>query len=68
MCAGAIHWGNVGRLVYGVGASRFYALVGPTPTRIDLSCREVFARSSQPIEVLGPMLEDEALVVHADFW
>src|SRR5215212_3808563 len=43
MCAGAIHWGNVGRLVYGVGASRFYVLVGPDPTRIDLPCREVFA-------------------------
>jgi tRNA(Arg) A34 adenosine deaminase TadA len=68
MCAGAIHWGNVGRLVYGVGASRFYELVGPTPTQIDLSCREVFARSSQPIAVIGPMLEDEALAVHAGFW
>ena len=68
MCAGAIHWGNVGRLVYGVGAARFYALIGPTPTQIDLSCRAVFARSSQPIEVIGPTLEDEALMVHAGFW
>jgi tRNA(Arg) A34 adenosine deaminase TadA len=68
MCAGAIHWGNVGRLVYGVGASRFYELVGPGPTRIDLPCREVFARSSRPIEVIGPALEDEALAVHAGFW
>jgi len=68
MCAGAIHWGNVGRLVYGVGASRFYMLIGPTPTQIDLVCREVFARSSQPIVVIGPVLEDEALAVHADFW
>jgi tRNA(Arg) A34 adenosine deaminase TadA len=68
MCAGAIHWGNVGRLVYGAGASSFYELVGPTPTQIELSCREVFARSRQPIEVIGPMLEDEALAVHADFW
>jgi tRNA(Arg) A34 adenosine deaminase TadA len=68
MCAGAIHWGNIGRLVYGVGAARFYALIGPTPTQLDLSCREVFARSGQPIEVIGPLLEDEALAVHADFW
>jgi tRNA(Arg) A34 adenosine deaminase TadA len=68
MCAGAIHWGNIGRLVYGVGALRLYELIGPTPTQIDLSCREVFARSSQPIEVIGPALEDEALAVHMDFW
>jgi len=68
MCAGAIHWGNIGRLVYGVGAPRLYERIGPTPTQIDLSCREVFARSSQPIEVIGPALEDEALAVHVDFW
>jgi tRNA(Arg) A34 adenosine deaminase TadA len=68
MCAGAIHWGTIERLVYGVGASRLYALVGPTPTQIDLECREVFARSNQLIEVIGPRLEEEALAVHADFW
>ena len=68
MCAGAIHWGNIGRLVFGVSAARFYALLGPTPTQIDLACREVFARSAQPIEVIGPLLEAEALAVHADFW
>ena len=68
MCAGAIHWGNLGRLVYALGAARFYELVGPTPTQIDLSCREVFARSSQPIEVVGPALEEEALAVHIGFW
>jgi tRNA(Arg) A34 adenosine deaminase TadA len=68
MCAGAIHWGNIGRLVYAVGAARFYTLVGPTPTQIDLSCRDIFARSRQPIEVIGPLLEDEALVVHTGFW
>jgi len=68
MCAGAIHWGNIGRLVYALGAPRFYELIGPTPTQIDLSCRAVFARSSQPIEVIGPALEDEALAVHVGFW
>src|SRR5262245_49677285 len=26
MCAGAIHWGNLGRLVYGVSATRLYEL------------------------------------------
>jgi tRNA(Arg) A34 adenosine deaminase TadA len=68
MCAGAIHWGNLGRLVYGVGATRFYAMIGPAPDQLRLSCREVFARTSRPIEVIGPALEDEALAVHADFW
>ena len=68
MCAGAIHWANIRRLVYAVAAARFYELVGPDPMRIDLPCREVFARTSRPIEVIGPALEDEALAVHAGFW
>jgi tRNA(Arg) A34 adenosine deaminase TadA len=68
MCAGAIHWGNLGRLVYGVGGSRFYALFGSDPNLLRLPCREVFARTLRPIEVIGPALEDEALAAHAGFW
>jgi tRNA(Arg) A34 adenosine deaminase TadA len=68
MCAGAIHWGNLGRLVYGVSATRLYALLGPDPDQLRLPCREVFARTLRPIEVVGPALEDEALAVHAGFW
>ncbi len=68
MCAGAIHWGNLGRLVYGVGAPRLYELIGHAPDRLRLSCREVFERTSRPIDVIGPALEDEALAAHAGFW
>lgn len=68
MCASAIHWGNVGRLVYGVGAPSLYELIGNNDDRLYLSCREVFVLTSQPIEVIGPMLEDEALATHAGFW
>jgi tRNA(Arg) A34 adenosine deaminase TadA len=68
MCAGAIHWGNVGRVVYGLSELALYAIVGPAPEHLVLPCREVFARSQRPIEVLGPLLEDEAAAVHAGFW
>ncbi|MFL5802254.1 MAG: nucleoside deaminase [Roseiflexaceae bacterium] len=68
MCAGAMHWGNLGRLVYGVGGPRLYELLGPDPDLLRLPCREVFARTLRPIEVIGPALEDEALAVHAGFW
>lgn len=68
MCAGAIHWANIGRLVYGLSAAAFYALVGPAPQHLDLPCRQVFARSQRPIAVVGPLLEDEARQVHAGFW
>lgn len=66
MCAAAIHWGNVGRMVYGLSAEAFYAMVGPSPYHLMLSSREVFARSERPMEVVGPLLEDEARRVHMD--
>jgi tRNA(Arg) A34 adenosine deaminase TadA len=68
MCAGAIHWGGVGRVVYALSAEQLYAIVGPSPEHLRLPCREVFARSQRPVAVLGPALEQEAASVHAGFW
>jgi tRNA(Arg) A34 adenosine deaminase TadA len=70
MCAGAIHWGNVGRVVYALSEEGLYEIVGPSPEHLRLPCREVFARSQRKIEVIGPSLEldSEARAVHAGFW
>jgi tRNA(Arg) A34 adenosine deaminase TadA len=68
MCSGAIFWGGVGRVVYGLSEEGLYALTGDSPHKLLLSCREVFARGGRPIEVLGPMLEDDARQVQAGFW
>jgi tRNA(Arg) A34 adenosine deaminase TadA len=70
MCAGAIHWGNVGRVVFALSELALYEIVGPSPEHLLLPCREVFARSQRPIEVIGPAaeLEVEAQAVHEGFW
>lgn len=68
MCAGALHWASIGRLVYALSAQSLYDLIGRSPNDLVLPCREVFARSQRPIEVLGPLLEDEARAVHTGFW
>ncbi|HEX5688674.1 MAG TPA: nucleoside deaminase [Roseiflexaceae bacterium] len=68
MCAGAIHWANIGRLVYALSGTSLMAMIGADPSHLELPCREVFARSEQPIEVLGPLIEDEATVVQVGFW
>jgi tRNA(Arg) A34 adenosine deaminase TadA len=68
MCAGAIHWGNIGRLVFGVSGPTFYAIVGAAPDLLRISSREVLSHAVQPIEVVGPLLEDEALAEHQGFW
>lgn len=70
MCAGAIHWSQIGRVVYALSEVDLYAIIGPTPEHLLLPCREVFAHSQQPIEVSGPVsaLDLEARAVHTGFW
>ncbi|WP_374729397.1 nucleoside deaminase, partial [Nguyenibacter vanlangensis] len=70
MCAGAVYWGNIRRVVYALSEHGLLALTGAHPENptFSLPCREVFARGQHPVTVLGPMLEDEAARPHAGFW
>lgn len=68
MCASAIFWGNVRRVVYGLSEESLYSLTGDSEEKLLLSCRDVFAHGEKEIEVVGPLLEDEAIVVHQGFW
>jgi tRNA(Arg) A34 adenosine deaminase TadA len=70
MCAGAIFWSNIGRVIYGIDAVRLRVFRGERAEQRDaeLSCRDVFAASPHPIECVGPALIDEASKVHEGFW
>jgi tRNA(Arg) A34 adenosine deaminase TadA len=70
MCAGAIYWAGVGRVVYGQSEKALKAQTGAheeNPT-LDLPCEIVFRAGQRPTEVVGPLLEDEAAQLQADFW
>jgi tRNA(Arg) A34 adenosine deaminase TadA len=70
MCAGAMYWAGIGRLVYGQSEKALKAQTGAhdeNPT-LDLPCRVVFAAGQRPVEVVGPLLEDEAAALQAGFW
>ena len=70
MCAGAIYWTGIGRVVYALPETGLLAFTGShreNPT-LDLPCREVFARGQRPVAVSGPFLEEEAAAVHQGFW
>jgi tRNA(Arg) A34 adenosine deaminase TadA len=70
MCAGAIYWVGIGRVVYGLSEKRLKAMTGAhaeNPT-LDLPCRSVFAAGQRPVAVLGPLLEDEAAALHHEAW
>ncbi len=70
MCAGAIYWSNVGRVVYALSEMDLYTIAGESPDNLVLACREVFAHSQRPTMVEGPALALEAVAraVHAGFW
>jgi tRNA(Arg) A34 adenosine deaminase TadA len=70
MCAGAIYWAGIGRVVYGLAERRLKEITGnhaENPT-LDLPCRIVFAAGQRSVEVIGPRLEDEAAALHAGAW
>jgi tRNA(Arg) A34 adenosine deaminase TadA len=70
MCAGAIYWSGIGRVVYGLSERRLKSITGnhaENPT-LDLPCRVVFSSGQRVVEVVGPLLEDEAAALHDGVW
>jgi tRNA(Arg) A34 adenosine deaminase TadA len=70
MCAGAIYWGNIRRVVFATSQEQIQAVSAGNPQnmQLELSSREVFARGDHPVEVSGPHLPRESLAVHEGFW
>ena len=66
MCAGAIFWSGVGRLVYGLSGDRLHRLSRLDPRTLVASAREVLSNASDTVEVIGPLLEAEAEALFAD--
>ena len=70
MCAGAIFWSGIPRVVFGIDAVRLRVFRGEVATQRDaeLSCRDVFRASPHAIEAIGPCLVEEASAPHRGFW
>ncbi len=70
MCAGVAYWAGIGRVVYGLSEAALREMTGNHPENptLDVPCRSVFARGQRRVEVVGPLLEDEAAALHADAW
>jgi len=70
MCAGAIYWSGIGRVVYALAEARLGAMTGAdreNPT-MHLPARTVLAAGQRAIVVEGPVDLPEAEAVHAGFW
>ena len=70
MCAGAIYWAGIGKVVFGQTEKDLKRQTGDhaeNPT-LDLPCHIVFEAGQRPTQVIGPLLADEAGKLQADFW
>ncbi|HEX6365721.1 MAG TPA: nucleoside deaminase [Agromyces sp.] len=70
MCAGAIYWSGIGRVVFALSEQGLAAIVADqegVPT-MHLPCREVFARGGRRVVVAGPVELPAAVDVHEGFW
>jgi len=65
MCVGKMYWAGVRFVVYALSAQELAVLAGPD---FLVPCRELFARATEAVTVMGPMLSDEARAVHLGFW
>ena len=60
MCATAIYHAGIRRVVFGASTPRLRELLGPG---MALRCRDVLDAAPEPVDVRGPVLEDDALAV-----
>jgi tRNA(Arg) A34 adenosine deaminase TadA len=65
MCSGAIYWSGIGRVIFACSGEKLYEYAADG---LHVSCREIFEKGDRKVEVIGPILEDEAVQVHVGFW
>lgn len=65
MCTGAIFWSGIPRIVFGCSSLGLRSVLDDI---VGITCGEILARGKRDIELIGPILEDEAIEVHKGFW
>ncbi len=60
MCAGALYWSGVSRVVFALGAAAMQRLDSSDSAAALPDCRSILGAADRPIDVVGPCLEDEA--------
>jgi tRNA(Arg) A34 adenosine deaminase TadA len=70
MCAGAIYWGNVRRVVFALSQDELRRITSSNPENMQLTIRsqEILARGDHKVRLSGPHLLAQARAVHEGFW
>ncbi|MCP4751730.1 MAG: nucleoside deaminase [Proteobacteria bacterium] len=65
MCAGAIYWAGIPKVVYGCSTAWLGKIAGGS---FSIPCREILEKGKRPTQILGPVLEEEGIEIHRNFW
>ena len=70
ICAASAYWAGLGRIVYGLSEKRLKDFIGPNEKNLtmDLPCRVVLGAGQRTVSVVGPLIEEEAILLHKEFW
>jgi tRNA(Arg) A34 adenosine deaminase TadA len=60
MCAGAIHWARIARVVFSVSQAMIQERSGGHPK---LDCAAIINAGHRQVEIVGPLLAEEGLTV-----
>lgn len=65
MCAGAIYWSGIRKVAYGCSME---AIIDIRGHGWPLHCRNIFSTAPEHVEVIGPVLEDEVVILLKDYY
>lgn len=61
MCAGAIYWSGIGRVVFALDTKVYNNISQAEPELLfEIPCKAIIEKGTRRVEVLGPALEQEA--------
>ena len=64
MCSGAIHWSKIATLVFSVSQKTLQQF---SKGKLKPSCDSLINTGEKKIEIIGPLLEEEGMLVFQDF-
>lgn len=65
MCAGAIYWSGISKVVYGCSANELFKIV---KCGLNMKAEMIFKKGSRPIEIIGYPQEQIFKDIHLQFW
>lgn len=65
MCTGAIVWSGIKKVVYGCSSAELNQIA---KGQFTIECRNIFKHSTAHFSVSGPNIENEAKLIHFEYW